>query len=304
MPCFKPLKGYRSQDLNPSGKRSIVFNRQKGLVDLPVELPCGQCIGCRLERSKKWAVRCVHEAQLHDENSFLTLTYADDRLPPHGTLQLEDFQKFMKRLRRHISPRKIKFFHAGEYGEQFQRPHYHACVFGYDFPDKWHYKTHNEQKYYRSPLLEELWPLGMSMIGDVTFESAAYVARYITKKITGERAEWYYSEIDEETGEIREKKPEYATMSRNPGIGKGWFEKYKSDVYPDDFIVIRGQKLRVPKFYDNQLEILSPDEYARIRAKRQNDMKYHKEDNTHERLEVREFIMHERLSMLKRGYEK
>src|SRR4051794_29862641 len=100
MPCFRPLKGYRARVTNPdTGKRSIVFNARKGFNDLPVDLPCGQCIGCRLERSRQWAIRCSHEAKLHEENCFITLTYAPEHLPPGGTLVVKDFQDFMKRLR-------------------------------------------------------------------------------------------------------------------------------------------------------------------------------------------------------------
>ena len=128
MACFKPLKGYRS----PSGK--ITFDRKNSTGQL-AEAPCGQCLGCRLDYAQEWAIRCMHEAEMQDNNSFITLTYDDQNLPRHGSLDKTHFQKFMKRMREHLSPLKIRFYHCGEYGEKYTRPHYHSLIFGYDFPD-------------------------------------------------------------------------------------------------------------------------------------------------------------------------
>jgi len=304
MPCYHPLKGYPSKERNPSGKRSIVFNPSQGYRDLEIDLPCGQCIGCRLERSRKWAIRCVHEASLYENNSFITLTYAPENLPAEGTLVLKHFQDFMKRLRKRFPEEKIRFFHCGEYGEKTQRPHYHACLFNFDFNDKKLLKINNDQKYYESATLQSLWPHGHSMTGAVTFESAAYVARYITKKITGEKAHEHYNTINYQTGEIlAERKPEYVTMSRRPGIGKPWYEKFKTDIYPDDFVVIRGKKMSVPKVYDKYLEISDPRLYARIKSKRKVGAATHSENNTHDRLQVREEIQILKFEQLKRNYE-
>jgi len=238
MTCYHPLTGYRSKDRNPSGKRSIVFNPgpKHALSGVPVKLPCGQCIGCRLERSRQWAIRCVHEASLHSQNSFLTLTYADEKLPADGSLVVKHHQDFMKRLRKHLSQErkdpcpchkgtdtKVRFFHCGEYGETYGRPHYHTLLFGHDFEDKvLEFTTPRGDEVFTSKTLGELWTHGLSKIGSVTFESAAYVARYITKKVTGDDAEKYYEG----------RKPEYVTMSRRPGIAHSWFEKFKSDVSP------------------------------------------------------------------------
>lgn len=304
MPCYRPLRGYRSRDRNPSGKRSIVFNSKEGFGDVRVEVPCGQCIGCRLERSRQWALRCMYESKLYEDNCFLTLTYSDENLPPFSSLRVEDFQKFMKRLRFEFSDRSIRFFHCGEYGERFKRPHYHALLFNFDFADKEYYKTVNGNGYFKSKTLERLWPLGHSMIGAVTFESAAYVARYITKKITGPEAEEHYSVIDPGTGEVVVRKPEYVTMSRRPGIGKGFFEKFKSDFYPSDFVVVeRGKKMvrmQPPKFFDAQL---APEELARVQAKRKVGAAKHVDNNTRDRLEVREIIQYQRAKELRRSYE-
>jgi len=318
MPCYHPLDGYRSKTVNPSGKRSIVFNLQEAYRDLEVKLPCGQCIGCRLDRSRKWAVRCMHEASLYEDNAFITLTYRKENLPKNGSLDVKHFQDFMKRLREpscwpdetrpYIENRKVRFFHCGEYGEIHLRPHYHACLFNLDFPDKTYWQTVNGQDYYRSATLEKLWPAGNSMIGQVTFDSAAYVARYITKKITGERADWYYKEENPDTGEVISLKPEYVTMSRGKGIGYGWFEKYKSDLYPDDFVVVPGKnkakKCRIPKYYDQLLEREAPLEFAKIQAKRKVGAHAHEENNTPRRLEVREEVQILKFQRLIRTLEK
>lgn len=299
MPCYHPLKGFKSKAINPTGKRSIVFNSKDGFADLPVQLPCGQCVGCRLERSRQWAIRCAHEASLYADNCFITLTYNDDHLPPDRSLQIDHFQKFMKRLRKKFGE-GIRFYHCGEYGENFGRPHYHACLFNFDFPNKTLWKENNGQLLYRSKDLEKLWTFGYSSIGSVTFESAAYVARYIMKKINGDQAESHYIWIDPETGEIHKRKPEYTTMSRRPGIAKDWFKKFSSDVYPDDFIVMRGKKMRPPKFYDSQFEILSPGEYEKIKNTRKRNSLKHVDNNTPERLHVREVVQKSRLNLLPR----
>lgn len=313
MPCYHPLKGYRSKIVNPSGKRSIVFNKNEGYADRPVELPCGQCMGCRLQRSKQWAIRMLHEAKMHDQNCFVTLTYDEDHLPKDGTLVVSDFQNFLKRLReqkryeetKNKQPHSpIRFFHCGEYGETYARPHYHACLFNYDFPDKVAYKKVNGNQYYTSQTLERLWGKGITMIGAVTYESAAYVARYITKKVTGERAQWFYSEIDETTGEIiREIKPEYVTMSRRPGIGKTWFEKYKNDVIPHDHVIINGKKQKTPKFYLKQIELENQKAFIKIKYERMVGKQKHKDEMTTERLLVKEDIQYLKSKKLIRVYE-
>lgn len=292
MPCFKPLTAYYSKHYNPSGKRGITFNqREAEQPDTPLDLPCGQCIGCRLERSRQWAIRCIHEASLHEENCFITLTFNPESLAARenpGTLDKTDFQKFMKRLRKHYPGKKIRYFHCGEYGEKYGRPHYHAILFGLDFDDKELINILNGHRLYRSPTLEKIWPFGYSSIGNVTFESAAYVARYIMKKITGDQADEHYRYVDEETGELLEKQPEYTTMSRRPGIAADWFDDYADDVYPSDFITVRGKKMRPPKFYDRLMEQTRPYEMEDIKTSRKEAAKIRSEDNSPERLKTRE----------------
>lgn len=277
---------------------------------MPVTVPCGQCIGCRLERSRQWAIRCTHEVSLHEKNCFITLTYAPEYLPKGGTLVKKHFQDFMKRLR-FFNGSGIRYFHCGEYGEKTQRPHYHALLFNFDFSDKILDPLDRRPEFLRqqnptyiSAHLSDLWPFGRSNIGTATFESAAYVARYITKKVTGKNAIDHYNEIDYNTGEIlNEKIPEYITMSRRPGIGHNWFKQYTSDVFPGDYVVLRGKKMKPPKYYDTQYEILDPRHFKKIKQNRLASAEKHCNNNTSDRLLVREEIQYEKFKLLKRNYE-
>lgn len=283
MPCYKPLQGFRGRDSTKNGKHKIVFNRANALADgnLPgveVTVPCGQCVGCRLERSRQWAIRCIHEASLYENNCFITLTFSDEHLPSDRSLDVAHFQKFMKRLRKKYGE-GIRFFHCGEYGEEFGRPHYHAILFNFDFDDKYHHKDlPSGFPIYRSESLEQLWPFGYSSIGGVTFDSAAYVARYIMKKVTGDEADDHY----------QGRKPEYTTMSRRPGIAKVWFEKFYQDVFPSDNIHVNGKQMRPAKYYDNLYEHMYPGELEKIKQKRKRSAKEFSEHTTPERLRVRE----------------
>ncbi|AXL15136.1 replication initiator protein [Microviridae sp.] len=291
MPCYHPITGYRSKTVNPSGKRSIVFNPSEGFIDLTVELPCGQCIGCRLDRSRSWAVRCMHENQLHDKSCFLTLTFDDEHLDPKKSLVKADFQNFMKRLRRYYEPTRIRFMHCGEYGERYNRPHHHAILFGIDFEDKELFQVNNDTKLYTSKTLQNLWKKGFCTIGEVTFDSAAYVARYITKKITGKPAKEHYGE----------RLPEYNTSSNRPGIGADWLLKYASDVYPDDFIVIRNNiTCKPPKYYDDIYHNFEPFLIDKIKAKRFAKAKSNLDNQTEARLTIRERLTYIKLNELKR----
>lgn len=303
MACYKPLKGYWSRDKTANGKRKVVFSTTAGYADRPIDIPCGQCTGCRLERSRQWAVRCIHEASLYKENCFITLTYNNDNLPQDGSLDIDHFQRFMKRFRKKYKHKKIRFFHCGEYGEKTRRPHYHAIIFNHDFHDKLIHSQRDGIPLYTSKILEELWPYGFNTIGDVTFESAAYVARYILKKITGEQAHDHYRVLDSSTGELVSIRPEYTTMSRRPGIGKGWFEKYSADVYPKDFLTVRGVKVKPPKFYDSLLEQTHIEQHEKIKTKRIIDAKKNRKDNTPERLSVREKVKQIQIKSLKRKLE-
>lgn len=299
MPCFHPMPAVRMSD----GSVRFVSRNKRG-VDGSLELPCGQCIGCRLERSRQWAMRCLHEASLHESNSFVTLTYDDSNLPAGGSLNYADFVKFMKRLRKRTGV-KMSFYCGGEYGEQLSRPHYHACLFGFDFPDKVYYKkTGSGEKIYTSKLLESLWPFGLCSIGNVTFESAAYIARYCVQKVTGQLAESHYRVLTDD-GEIINRVPEFNHMSLRPAVGKRWLEKFKTDVYPRDYVIVNGVKTKPPKYYDVLFEREDSGVFSELVAKRELDMSLLRLRDPDEfrdaRLGVKEQVTLARSSMLKRG---
>lgn len=298
MACYSPLDGYRSRELNDNGKRPIVFNFREGFQDMPVTVPCGQCIGCRLERSRQWAMRCVHEASLHDENCFITLTYDDNNLPPYSSLDKGAFARFMKRLRKRHKNERIRYYHCGEYGDQFGRPHYHGLLFGFDFSDKEDHALRGKNPVWRSNELEKLWPYGRSEIGAVTFESAAYCARYVTKKITGDKAKDFYKVVTE-TGNVAEITPPYSTMSRRPGIGMDWYNQFKCEVYAADSVVVRGRQVKPPRFYDGQFELENPETMRAIKRARVRDKNEDEQRST--RLLARRAVVEAGLSIKERS---
>ena len=222
----------------------------------------------------------LHEAKLHKDNWFVTLTY-DEASLPHTvqglpTLQPEDFVLFMKRLRQHElrragasapSPPKLRFYQCGEYGERTNRPHHHAIIFNLPLPDLKAItitRAKTAHALYKSQELERLWRKGHVTIGQVTFETAAYVAAYVTKKITGPMAQEHYQ------GRI----PEYSTMSRRPGLGHGFQERYADEIYNNDSVIIRGHEVKPPKFYDTHLERRDPERWYEIRDQRANEPKH------------------------------
>lgn len=294
MACFSPLKAYKHH----GGK--ISFGKLWDGVAVRLLLPCGQCVGCRLERSRQWAMRIMHETQMHDASCFITLTYADSNLPEYGSLRYRDFQLFMKRLRFKVG--NVRFFMCGEYGETFLRPHFHACLFGIGFYDRYFWRVSPSGcDLFRSPLLDSLWDLGTAEIGELTFESAAYVARYCMKKVTGTEAEAHYEKLDCITGEVVSVIPEFARMSLKPGIGASWISKYMSDVYPFDEVVCNGMKCKPPRYYDLMLERDAPLTVGVIKSARAAKARLFQADCTPERLLVREKVTKARLSFKKRS---
>jgi len=306
----------------PQGVR-LDFSRTG--VGKALSLPCGRCIGCRIERARQWAVRIMHEAKMHDENSFLTLTYAEE--PKGGTLVVDHCQAFMKRLRERVGRhcmrcgqmrrtcecpefklRKIRFFLCGEYGEKLARPHYHAIIFGYGFPDKQPTEggDRSEFQLYCSEELDELWSHGRCWIGDVAFDSAAYVANYATKKITGDKAADHYAG----------RKPEFLLMSRRPGIGSSWFDQFRDDVYPADSVIVKGVECRPPRYYDQRLlkclqstaDILLKREAAASELEdlilRSGDVVQVAPGRNARRLAVREKVARAKLALKSRNMEK
>ncbi len=274
MPCNAPLDGWKAKYTTARGKRAVVFKFGEAYADMPVQVNCGKCLACRLSRAREWAIRCTNEASLWNENSYVTLTYRTKDLPMQDgvpTLCKRDWQLFMKKLRRqrdkdntlleshgHKALGPIRFFMAGEYGE-LGRPHYHALLFNCGFSDRKLFKLVNGLPLYTSKTLNREWGKGFSSIGEVTFESAGYVARYTVKKdMTPKRV-----------GGISE----FSLMSRNKGIGAGWIEKYMSDVYPwDEVVTGAGVKWKPPRYYDTQLEKVDEELLKHLKRQRLNEI--------------------------------
>ncbi|UIB81453.1 replication initiator protein [Flyfo microvirus Tbat2_130] len=296
MPCYSPLTAYQG------GNGEVVFSEHKCKdVRRTLQLPCGQCHGCRLERSRQWAVRCMHEASMHENNSFITCTYSDEHLPKGGTLKYDDFQRFLKRLRHHYG--EFRYYMCGEYGETTWRPHYHACIFGLDFDDKkYHTQNANGDKIYISRRLDEIWGMGQCTTAGVSFQSAAYVARYCMQKRTGKEAEPHYRRYNE-YGKSYYLEPEFNEMSRRPGIGTGFFKKYLTDMYNDqgkDYVIVNGKETKPPKYYDRLLKRESPEIWQAITETREWEAYQRRDDNTPERLKVKEQVSQAATKQLKR----
>lgn len=292
--CYHPMPAVRMVD----GSVKFVSRSHKGVAD-SLELPCGQCIGCRLERSRQWAMRCMHEASLHDVNSFVTLTYDDEHVPQNGSLRYRDFQLFMKRLRK--TRGKVSFYCGGEYGETTRRPHFHACLFGVGFADRQYLtKGADGSNLYTSAELDRLWSHGFCTVGSVCFASAAYIARYCVAKVNGPLAKSHYTVIDAD-GVMTELEPEFNHMSLKPAVGKRWLERYMTDVFPRDYVIVNGVKVKPPKYYDRIFESLDPERFSDIVAQRELDAYRWRDDNSYERLKVKETVHKARSSQLIRS---
>lgn len=209
------------------------------------QLPCSKCIECRLEYARQWAIRCVHEAKMHEQNSFITLTYSDEHLKS-PQLQYRDFQLFMKRLRRSEPDKTISTFVTGEYGEKTKRPHWHAIIFNWRPTDLIPiYKNENGDQVYKSESLDKIWAKNdpqkkPNEVGDVTFKSAGYVARYAAKKLV-------HGKDDEHEFHPISKK------SSKRAIGKTWLEQYWRDLLKGTLTMEDGTQLSIPRYYEKWL---------------------------------------------------
>ncbi len=153
---------------------------------------------------------------------------------------------------------------------------------------------------YTSNSLEAIWNKGFTLTGAVTFQSAAYVARYITKKITGPNSEAYYQTLDPRTGEIYTRHIEFIRQSN--GIGKKHLKQFTNDIYAFDHVILSGgKKVRPPRYYDKLYEITNPDDLARIKLEREEKALKHAANNTPERLKVRETIQKAKAKRLPRN---
>lgn len=320
--CFYPQEGFKSTTPTVNGKYQFVYKGDRR-YDEPMVIACGSCSECRLKRTKDWAIRCEHEMSMHDKNCFITLTYSDEFLPKDMSLNHDHFRDFMKRFRRRISDpddqffdpdfseklpllpsnshpdpgvkyrKTLRYYMCGEYGDLNLRPHFHAIIFGYNFPDLKVFKRRNQLKI--SQFLTELWPFGFSTVGEANYVTAAYVARYVMKKVTGLGSDAHYAG----------RKPEYAVMSRRQGIARKWIEKYYSDVYNFDYVVTRkGAKQLPPKYYDSFMKGLDPDRFDEISHERYEKMMFRRlkfpVEFTYERLRVKEKVLLSKISVLKR----
>ena len=310
---------------NSEGKRNLIFSEHllkdvgcrvddspiiRDIVDydfihgFKIKIPCGKCIGCRLDYSRRWATRAVHEAMSHKNNSFVTLTFDNDHLPDNASVSKSYLSSWLKRFRKQFGE-GIRFMACGEYGEKFQRPHYHILFFGFDFPDKKYWSSRRGEIYYRSPMLEDLWRgasqsegNGFSVIGDVSFESAAYVARYVTKKLDGPLGESKYNG--------REK--EFLNMSRMPGLGHDFIIKNYKHILNNGFVVLpNGHKAPIPRYYLEQVKLFDEDFYNCYKLDKFHDLVNNLfiEDvnSSQERLLVREELKKHNLDNLVRAYE-
>lgn len=360
MPCFHPLKGFpigftkdgkRDMRIVPYGVHHLeVHNGRIRTVDVPeispysektylewLEIPCGHCDGCRIQRSREWANRCMMEMEYHDSAYFVTLTYNEEHVPKswavyhdtgeafeHMTLCKRDLQLFMKRLRKAFPNDHIRYFACGEYGSTTFRPHYHLIIYGLHLDDivpiQDVQKGQLSYKYFTSKSLQDVWsvlesnhgeydtpdtkvrvPLGFVAIGNVTWETCAYTARYVMKKQYGEDAS-VYEKLNIE--------PEFVVMSRRPGIGRQWYDDHP-DLYDYDYINIStekgGIKFRPPKYFDKLLEVDDPDRMCQLKDARRHFAEESKKKQAsmstmsyQELLEVKERNLRSKIKSLRR----
>lgn len=260
-------------------------------------------MGCKLERSRQWSIRMMHEARYHAANSFLTLTYSDEAVPQNFGLDLRHIQLFIKRLRRHVEyhfDSKIRFYACGEYGDLNGRPHYHAIIFGYDPPDKLlHSRSESGEAIYSSATLHGLWGHGIVSSQDVTHKAAAYVARYVTKKIKSgdDFGASRYCRLSPIDGAFHQVRPEFSVMSRRPGLGYEFATEFKSDYYPSGFLVVDGVRQAPPLFYVSKL---SEKEQQRLKRQARRLGLKNKLHNTTERRMARAAVRDARITKLQR----
>jgi hypothetical protein len=306
VPCYSPLKGWKS--LNNGG---LTFDRSEAAEKM--EVACGQCVGCRADRGRHWAMRIVHESSVHEfdsGNCFVTLTYRSKEecsqeqldngyhVPSDWSLHESHVQKFLKRLRKANAHQKIRYYYCGEYGricrhnydvEVFKhdcktgRPHYHLCLFNWRPPDG----QLIGPDLYDSPYLDSIWKYGFTSYGDITYQSAAYVSRYVLKKLTGAMAADKYLQFNEDVGHDIWLTPEYARMSLKPGIGKRWLDDYSDDVFRSPGgtpVPGEGNVFAVPRYYDKILEEVDAELFEKVKLQRKKFLSENKEEYSPERL--------------------
>lgn len=288
MSCYRPLIFQKLGIDEHSGKKIVrILNFFSGNYDdydskHYIKVPCGQCIGCRLDYARIWGERCSLEASGYKENCFVTLTYDDKYLPLKANKK--DFDLFIKRVRNHFKDRKIRYFGCGEYGSNTHRFHMHIILFNCDFNDKKYYKTNkNGDALFTSETLSKLWPYGFSTVGDCNYKTCNYTARYILKK---------------QKGEI--KTDEYVKMSNHPGIGYDWFINHYEDLLTTNMIYFsfdeNKKTTNINKYYKKLMQKMDLDlseendelVIKRIEAKNLNDRQLYNVPDTKQVFETRE----------------
>lgn len=265
MRCTSP----RTVGFKADGKTLAWSPKSRSLEYAVFQLPCSKCIECRLDYARQWAVRCVHEAQMYDNNCFLTFTYSDEHLGDNR-LDYSDFQKLMKKLRK-LQDAPMGFFVTGEYGELTKRKHWHAIIFNWSPPDKKEDgQNHRGDKIYTSEMLTKIWGKGHCNSGSVTFDSAAYVARYAAKKlIHGKDGEHDYNPISKK--------------SSKHAIGKKWLEQFWPDVFSRGSVVLRdGSEIGIPRYYEKWFHDNHPEKWIRYVT----EVKFEKSEIARERAEA------------------
>lgn len=259
--CLYPLKaihvGDNVQVVNPRKSLDSTFcktpyiDQETGEVSEWFDIPCGRCLGCRLDYSKSWSERILLECESWKYNWFLTLTYDDDHLvfdksEHNPTLVKRHFQCFMKALRQYLDRKgleSVRFYGCGEYGDESLRPHYHIIVFNLPLDDLVYYGD-SKMGYplYMSECLTNLWHRGNVYVAEVSAQSAAYVARYTQKKAENGIDKDFYKNLG-----IAE---EFVLMSRRPGIGAYYFFDNADELLRTDKIYLPGGKVsKVPKYF-------------------------------------------------------
>lgn len=257
MACLYPKVAWEG----PNGR--IVYSASKarlGAASKPFKMSCGGCMSCRIDKAAAWKLRLIHERKSHDEACFLTLTVLPDRYPLGGYLTQRDAQLFMKKLRKHFAPKKVRFFLVMEYGTKGWRSHFHVLLFGADFSDRVYSHTNSAgEAIMSSPSLEKLWGLGRVSVDDFTPDRAAYASGYAVKKVGGAPAADHYWRAHPDTGEFVQLVPEWMLCSKRPGIGFDWFDKFEGDAFPSGFLILDGRKVAVPEAYKRRWKGRDPE---------------------------------------------
>lgn len=323
MGCFHPRKawpiGFHHTGSVKYRITSFTTDHVKDATGDPIEIPCGRCIGCRLTYSRQWADRCMLELKQHEQSWFVTLTYDNDHIdhlkrdvvdPDTGeifntlSLNKRDFQLFMKRLRkRYPYDNHLKYFAAGEYGDNTYRPHFHVILFGLKLDDLTFYKQCDGYTLYNSKFLSDCWQnQGHVVVGRVNWDTCAYTARYIMKKQYGMAADIYDRYNIE---------PEFTLMSRKPAIGREFYDDNKEEIFKYEEIYIGTEEgshaVRPPRYYEKLFALDFPEDYAILKEQRKefcDDMKQLKLERTClpylEMLETQELVKQSQISALKR----